>query len=212
MACHLSPCCLFSLLFAIALFICICCRDVSALLIMIAKHFIILEILKIPCLEDMGWETIRLWAFLPSWQIYQRFYVNPHALFLIRSVGDDRGKCGGVLVRFKAYLASISHDGCYVPVACRGLCSPWRWRVAAPLLVASSDATAAVRIPLSAARRLLEMRGRWLRPVFPSSTMISQMMRPVDYVISYAGSGPTPQRRCGFFEPLPAEPCSAAVQ
>ncbi len=83
------------------------------------------------------------------------------------------GKCGGVLVRSKAYLASISHDGCYIPVACRGLCSPWQWRVAAPLLVASSDATAAVRIPLSAARRSLEMRGRWLRPVFSGSTMIS---------------------------------------
>lgn len=33
MACRLSPCCLLSLLFAIALFICICCRDVSALLV-----------------------------------------------------------------------------------------------------------------------------------------------------------------------------------
>ncbi len=58
---------------------------------MITKCFIILELLKTPCLEDMGWETIRLWALLPSRQIYRRFYADPHALFLIRSVGDDGG-------------------------------------------------------------------------------------------------------------------------
>ncbi len=85
-----------------------------------------------------------------------------------------RGKRGGVLVRFKAYLASVSHDGCYVPAAYRGWCSPWRWWVTAPLPVPSSDATAAVRVHLPAAQRSLEMRGRWLHPVFPSSTMISE--------------------------------------
>ncbi len=39
----------------------------------------------------MGWETIRLRAFLPTWQIYRRFYADPHALFLVKNVGDDGG-------------------------------------------------------------------------------------------------------------------------
>ncbi len=58
---------------------------------MIAKQFIILELLKIPCLAHMGWETIRLGACLPSWQIYRRFYADHHAIVLVRSVGDDGG-------------------------------------------------------------------------------------------------------------------------
>ncbi|XDV46760.1 hypothetical protein PO909_016600 [Leuciscus waleckii] len=55
-----------------------------------------------------------------------------------------RGKCGGALVRLKAYLASTcvtSPDGCYVPAV---------------------------------AGRLLRMRDRWLRPVFPDPQIISE--------------------------------------
>lgn len=55
-----------------------------------------------------------------------------------------RGKRGGALVRFKAYLASTCvtcPDGCYVPAV---------------------------------AGRLLRRRDRWLRPVFPDSQIISE--------------------------------------
>ncbi len=172
MACRLSPCCL---LFAIVLFICICCRDVSASLVYDRQTFYNIRASVDTLSGRYGLGNHQTTGLPPYLADIPAFLRRPPCVIPRKKRWRRRGKRGGVLVRFKAYLASVSRDGCYIPAACRGWCqSPWRWWVAAPLPVASSDATAAVRVHLAAAQRSLEMRGRWLHPVFPSSTMISE--------------------------------------
>ncbi|XP_056586108.1 uncharacterized protein LOC130407337 isoform X1 [Triplophysa dalaica] len=141
-ACRLSPCCLLNLLLAIALFICICCRDVSALLFydrqtlynigdfnntLSGRH--VLEYQHTtnppPFLADIPAFLHRLPCVIPRKKRWRR-----------------RGKRGGVLVRFKAYLVSSS-----VGVVC------------------PRDG-----VSVSVARLSLDVRGRWLRPVFPTAT------------------------------------------
>ncbi len=173
-ACRLSPCCLFSLLFAIALFICICCRDVSALLVYDHQMFYNIRASEDTLSGRYGLGNHQTMGLPPFQADLPAFLRRPPCVIPYKKHWRRRGRRDDFLVRFKAYLASVSHDGCYVPAACRGWCSPWRWWVAAPLPVASSDATAAVRVHLPAAQRLLEIRGQRLHPVFPSSTVISE--------------------------------------
>ncbi len=164
-------CCL---LFAIILFLCICCRDVSALFVYDRQMFYNIRASEDTLSGRYGLGNHQTMGLPPFLADIPAFLRRPPCFIPRKKRWRRRGKRGGVLVRFKAYLVSVSHDGCYVPAACRGWCSPWRWWVAAPLPVASSDATAAVRVHLPAAQRSLEMRGWRLHPVFPSSTMISE--------------------------------------
>ncbi|KAI2646105.1 RNA-directed DNA polymerase from mobile element jockey [Labeo rohita] len=144
MACRLSPCCLLSLLFAIALFICICCCDVSALL-----GYDHQTLYNIRASEDtlagryeLGNQTTSLPPFLAD---IPAFLHRSPCIIPRKKRWRRRGKRGGVLVRFKAYLASTMSVRCPRDGSC--------------VLVAP---------------RSLEMRGRWLCSVFPSSTGITE--------------------------------------
>ncbi len=144
MACRLSPCCLLSLLFAIALLICICCRDVSALLVYDCQTLYNVRASKDTLSGRYVLGNHQSTGLPPFMADIPAFLHQSPCIIPRKKCWRQRGKRGGVLVRFKAYLASTyvtcPHDGCYVP----------------------------------AARRSLEMRGRWLCPVFPSSTVTSK--------------------------------------
>lgn len=88
-ASRLSPCCLLSLLFAIALFICTCCRDVSALFVYDCQTLLNIRVSEdeLSGRHDLG--TTRLQAFFPFWWIYRRICAVNQVLIPVRSASDD---------------------------------------------------------------------------------------------------------------------------
>lgn len=125
MTCCLFLRCLLSLLFAIALFICICCQDVLALLVYDRQ-----TLYNITASEDTlsgryelgNHQTTGRPPFLAD---IPAFLCRLPCVIPCKKRWRPRGKRGRVLVRLKAYLASTCvmcpHNGCYVPAARRSL-------------------------------------------------------------------------------------------